>query len=295
VPVLISFWGKGGVGKTTLSSALAVKLAERGYRVYLVSTDFVPSLHDVLGVEFSDEPREVCNGVVAEQLTEEKIVQLWKERFGEEVYRVASSIFPVGREIIDYVAGAPGIVEEFTLYYVWDKFHRINADFMVWDTMATGGGIRMLRIEKEFYEHLGDAAKLYLKLKGVIDKVRTGGAEPLELIESWRRLASNILEFLKSEQHRAVIVSRPLPVDFSVTRRVYAELSDAGIPVKAVIVNMVGGTVAEDTVLDAFNREFQGKAPLLLVPSVSPPPCGCERLKSVIESEQVERLLRTLL
>jgi len=295
VPVLISFWGKGGVGKTTLSSALAVKLAERGYRVYLISTDFVPSLHDVLGVEFSDEPREVCNGVVAEQLTEEKIIQLWKARFGEEVYRVASSIFPVGREIIDYVAGAPGIVEEFALYYVWDKFHKINADFVVWDTMAVGGGIRMLRIEKEFYEHLGNAVKLYLRLKGVIDKIRTGAAEPLELIESWRRLANNILEFLKSEQHKAVIVSRPLPVDFSVTRRIYAELLDAGIPVKAVIVNMAGDTVAEEAVLDAFNREFRGKVQLLLMPSVSPPPCGCERLKSIIKSEQVESLLRELL
>jgi len=62
--------------------------------------------------------------------------------------------------------------------------------------MAAGGGIRMLRIEKEFYEHLGEAAKLYLKLKGVINKIRAGEAEPLDLIESWRRLANRILEFL---------------------------------------------------------------------------------------------------
>jgi len=112
VPLLVSLWGKGGVGKTTLSSALAVRLADEGYRVYLLSTDFVPSLQDVLGVDLSDGTPRVCDGVIVEQLTEEKIINLWKQRFGDEVYRVASSIFPVGREIIDYVAGVPEIVEE---------------------------------------------------------------------------------------------------------------------------------------------------------------------------------------
>ncbi|QOJ78444.1 ArsA family ATPase [Infirmifilum lucidum] len=294
MPVLVSFWGKGGVGKTTLSSALAAKLASEGYRVYLLSTDFIPSLQDVLGVELQGGPREVCDGLIAEQLTEEKIIQLWKERFGEEVYRVASSLFPVDREIVDYVAGAPGIVEEFTLYYVWEKFHRVDADFIVWDTMATGGGIRMLRIEKEFYEHLGEAAKLYLKLKGFFDKIRTGEAEPLELIESWRRLADNIIKFLQSDTHRALLVSRPLPVDFSVVRRVYSELSSMSIPVRAVVVNMMGYSQTEDRVLEMFIHEFEGRAPLVLVPHVSPPPSECEKLKSLIPSDQMKRVLRVI-
>lgn len=294
MPVLVSFWGKGGVGKTTLSSALAARLASEGYKVYLLSTDFIPSLQDVLGVELLGEPKEVCDGLVAEQLTEEKIIQLWKERFGDEVYRVVSSIFPVGKEIIEYVAGAPGIVEEFTLYYVWEKFRRVNADFVIWDTMATGGGIRMLRIEKEFYEHLGEAAKLYLKLKGFFDRIKTGEAEPLELIESWRRLADNIIKFLQSDVHKALLVSRPLPVDFSVARRVYSELSSMGIPVRAVVVNMIGYSQTEDRVLEMFLREFEGRAPLVLVPHVSPPPSGCDKLKSLVPSDQLDRIFKVV-
>lgn len=294
MPVLVSFWGKGGVGKTTLSSALAVKLAAEGFRVYLLSTDFVPSLQDVLGVESLEEPREVCDGVVAEQLTEEKIIELWKERFGEEVYRVASSIFPVDRSIIDYVAGAPGIVEEFTLYYVWVKFREVKADVIVWDTMATGGGLRMLRIEKEFYDHLGEAAKLYLKLKGVIDRIRSGEAEPLELIQSWRKLAGDIVDFLRSDNHRAILVARPLPVDLAVARRVYNELVEMGLPIKALAVNMVQNSPSEQRVFELFHREFAARLRVLHVPARSPPPSGCLALEELIPQNEFSELAKAL-
>lgn len=292
MPVLVSFWGKGGVGKTTLSSAFAIKLAEEGFKVYLISTDFVPSLSDVLNIDLTDGPKEVFKGLLAEQLTEEKIIDLWKERFGEEVYRVASSIFPVGREIIDYVAGAPGIVEEFTLYYVWDKFKNSRADVIVWDTMATGGGIRMLRIEKEFYDHLGEAAKLYLKVKGVVDKIRRGEEEPLELINSWRRLAEDILNFLKSKTHRAVLVSRPFQVDFSVAQKVYNELASVRVPVKVLIVNMVQNP--ENHILSKFTEEFARVVSLLTIPYKTSSPIGYEALSGLLSSEQYYKLKEAL-
>ena len=42
------FTGKGGVGKTSLSCATAVKLADEGKNVLLVSTDPASNLQDVL-------------------------------------------------------------------------------------------------------------------------------------------------------------------------------------------------------------------------------------------------------
>ena len=45
------FTGKGGVGKTSLSCATAVELANRGRRVLLVSTDPASNLDDVLLVQ----------------------------------------------------------------------------------------------------------------------------------------------------------------------------------------------------------------------------------------------------
>ena len=53
------FTGKGGVGKTSLSTATAIALADAGKRVLLVSTDAASNLDDMLGIELSNQPVDV--------------------------------------------------------------------------------------------------------------------------------------------------------------------------------------------------------------------------------------------
>ncbi len=50
------FTGKGGVGKTSLSTATALSLADAGKRVLLVSTDAASNLDEMLGIELSNSP-----------------------------------------------------------------------------------------------------------------------------------------------------------------------------------------------------------------------------------------------
>ena len=50
------FTGKGGVGKTSLSTAAAIALADAGKRVLLVSTDAASNLDEMLGVALSNQP-----------------------------------------------------------------------------------------------------------------------------------------------------------------------------------------------------------------------------------------------
>jgi arsenite-transporting ATPase len=53
------FTGKGGVGKTSLSTATAIALADAGRRVLLVSTDAASNLDDMLGITLSNQPVDV--------------------------------------------------------------------------------------------------------------------------------------------------------------------------------------------------------------------------------------------
>src|SRR5690606_12068160 len=55
-PRFLFFTGKGGVGKTSVSSATALALAEAGRRVLLVSTDPASNLDEVLGLTLSGHP-----------------------------------------------------------------------------------------------------------------------------------------------------------------------------------------------------------------------------------------------
>ncbi len=50
------FTGKGGVGKTSLSAAVALRLADAGKQVLLVSTDAASNLDEMLGVPLSNQP-----------------------------------------------------------------------------------------------------------------------------------------------------------------------------------------------------------------------------------------------
>lgn len=53
------YTGKDGVGKTTCACAAAVRLADAGRRVLIVSTDPASNLQDVFGTEFGADPSPV--------------------------------------------------------------------------------------------------------------------------------------------------------------------------------------------------------------------------------------------
>ena len=52
----VFFTGKGGVGKTSVSTAVSIALADAGKKVLLVSTDAASNLDEMLGIELSNQP-----------------------------------------------------------------------------------------------------------------------------------------------------------------------------------------------------------------------------------------------
>lgn len=207
---------------------------DRGLKVLYISTDIVPRNMSLF------ERIEERDSFKAIFLSEEEVKRMWKKRFGREVYDVISSFLPVGEEIIDYVSGAPGISDEFSLYYVWEMWKSCDHDVLIWDTMAAGGSIRLLKLESEFYSHIGEAARLYLKVKTSLESLRRRKSiDPLELIEGWRKMAESILSFLSSEAHEVYIVSNPDSFSFAVTTSLFQDLSLFKIIPRKIIINKV--------------------------------------------------------
>lgn len=248
---VLSFWGKGGVGKTTCSASYSTYLAKEGFNTLLVTSDPTPSLSDIMDVKIGAEKRKVGGlSLTAIELDEESVKKMWKEKFGEEVYKVVSSFLPVDRSIIDYVAGAPGIPDEFMLSYILDLYNAGGYDYVVWDTAPAGGTLRLLRIEEQFYRHLGDAARLYLSVKTVIERIRRGDRGPLEIIEAWRGLALKVLNLLSSEDFLAYVVTIPEWLGVAQTERIINELKEFNVKIGGIIVNQV---------LHGSNSSLKGK------------------------------------
>ncbi len=224
--------GKGGVGKTTVASALALHAVQRGERVLLLSTDPTGALGQIFpGV--SDELGEVTPGLFAVELTRRAVLARWRERFGEEIYQVISALLPVERDILEYIEGVPGLEEEFLLSYLLDELDSGRYDRIIWDSAPTAGTLALLEAQTLFYDHLTQAHRIYLRLHGYMS-----GADPTALIEGWRELTGRILEMLRART-RAWVVAQPerLPVVQGL------ELMDAlerfGIGLERAVLNRV--------------------------------------------------------
>ena len=238
---VVSFWGKGGSGKSTLAAAAALAYSGLGLRVLAVSTDPSPALGLLLCGAPAGPGGRRCGSVGVVEAGEEDVRRLWVERFGDEVYEVVSAFLPVDRWIVDYVAGAPGVADQYMLYLVYTLAAEAGYDVVVWDTAAAGGSLRLLRLEHELYRHLGDAARLYLRLRGSLERLRRGEAAktPLELIEEWRRLAGEILGWLRGPRHRLVVVAQPDRLGLHVSRSLVEEFRLHGIEPWRLVANMV--------------------------------------------------------
>lgn len=237
---VISFWGKGGVGKTTCSASFAVYLANKEFETLLITSDPTPSLSDIMDMKIGNEAREIGDlSLTAIELDEDAVREMWKKKFGDEVYRIISSFLPVDESIIDYVAGAPGIADEFMLSYILDLYNEKNYDYIIWDTAPAGGTLRLIRIEEQFYKHLGEAAKLYLSFKAIIEKLKKGRKNPLDIIESWRNLASDVLDLISSKDFSANVVTISEWLGVAQTRKIINELKEFDIKVESIIVNQI--------------------------------------------------------
>ncbi len=262
-PRIVMFCGKGGVGKTTCASTTAVHFALKGYRTLLISTDPAPSLSDMLELDVRGKVTPVLSveNLEAVELDYDRVVEMWKERFGDEVYELISSFLPVEEDIIEYVAGAPGIDEEFALSYVYDLYINEKYDIIVWDTAPAGGTLSLLKLQDTFYTHLGEAAKLYVKVRSALSALTEGRAQrdPLKIIKEWEHLAQVVLEMLKDEGTQAYLVTIPEALGVNQTQRIANDLEKFGLHIGGVIINNVLTEEAANTGFYRSRREMQLK------------------------------------
>ena len=172
-PQLTFFLGKGGVGKTTVSTAYALHAsAKRGRRVVLISTDPAHSLGDVLDVKLKSGMQRLP-GTRSGQLS------VWQEdagvRFEEflDEYReaitalVEQGTFLSRNEIEAFLETAlPGLAEVSALLTIGDLLESGKFDEIVVDTAPIGHTLQLFRIPTQLSRFLE-----FLELSGQRDQV----------------------------------------------------------------------------------------------------------------------------
>lgn len=107
---IILFTGKGGVGKTTIAAATALRTARDGHKTLILSTDPAHSLSDALDVELGPEPREVTPRLHAQELD----VYYSMKKHWEHVRELMLIVFKwqgVGNVVAEELSALPGMEE----------------------------------------------------------------------------------------------------------------------------------------------------------------------------------------
>lgn len=143
------FTGKGGVGKTSLSCAVALDLADRGKRVLLVSTDPASNLDEMLGAVLSDEPKSVPSaaGLFAMNIDPDKAAEDYR-------VRVIDQMGPEATEedratVREQLSGACTIeIAAFDEFVGLLSGEATAFDHVIFDTAPTGHTLRLLSLPR---------------------------------------------------------------------------------------------------------------------------------------------------
>jgi arsenite-transporting ATPase len=142
---IVLFTGKGGVGKTTTASATALRLADRGIKTLLLSTDIAHSLADALDVPLTGEPTEVAPSLWAVQIdTQNRFEAAWRDVQAFLVDMLArGGVDPI---TADELTVLPGVDEVLALLAVRDLALTGDWDALVVDCAPTAETLRLLAL-----------------------------------------------------------------------------------------------------------------------------------------------------
>jgi arsenite-transporting ATPase len=264
--------GKGGVGKTTISSALAVQLALRDLKVLVVSTDPAHSLGDALDEDLrkgQGKPVTLTDPLTggrlhASEINAEAALLEFKEMLSTfDVDRLASSL-GVSADLLEGLGlrefsgllnnPPPGLDELVALVNIMDDASD-EYDVVVVDTAPTGHTLRLLTLPKFLDGLLGKLIKLRMRLSGLTSTLQAflgdkGAKErtqtiddAMDKLENFRTRIAKLESGLKDKSLTSfLVVTIPTKLAVQESKRLVAELTSQGIAVNNVVVNQCVGS-----------------------------------------------------
>ncbi|HBD4041299.1 TPA: arsenite efflux transporter ATPase subunit ArsA [Escherichia coli] len=257
IPPYLFFTGKGGVGKTSISCATAIRLAEQGKRVLLVSTDPASNVGQVFSQTIGNTIQAIASvpGLSALEIDPQAAAQQYRARIVDPIKGVLPD--DVVSSINEQLSGACtteiAAFDEFT-GLLTDASLLTRFDHIIFDTAPTGHTIRLLQLPgawSSFIDSNPEGASCLGPMAG-LEKQREQYAHAVEALSDPKRT-------------RLVLVARLQKSTLQEVARTHLELAAIGLKNQYLVINGVlpKTEAANDTLAAAiWDREQEALANL---------------------------------
>ena len=251
--------GKGGVGKTTISAATALRAADLGYRTLVMSTDPAHSLADAFQFKLGDDPTLVVENLDAQQIDSQRRLE---ESWGP-VRDYLTKVFDwSGLEGVEAeeLTVFPGMDELFSLATVREHVSSESYDVLIVDCAPTAETLRLLSLPDVmswYMDKLFPVSKQVAKVvRPVLNKMSSlpvADDKVFDTIEMFYDRLDGIREILSDpDVTTARLVMNPEKMVIAEARRTYTYLGLFGYAVDSAIVNRV----LPETVTDPYFAQW---------------------------------------
>jgi len=258
---ILVFTGKGGVGKTSVAAATALRAADLGHRVLVVSTDTAHSLGDSLQQELRPEPVRITDNLDAQEID----VQYSIEKYWGDFQKFMVGLFTrrgVEDVIAEEVTILPGLEEGASLLWLAEYADSGEYDVIVVDAAPTAETLRLLSLPdaaRWWVEKLIPLGRTAARILTPIGKPFGVSGPDVEAVNTVQGLFDTLDE-VRAMLADSSVSSMRLVVNaermvIKETQRTFTYLNLYGYPVDAVLCNRL----IPDSVTDPYFDDWKAR------------------------------------
>jgi arsenite-transporting ATPase len=242
------FGGKGGVGKTVMAGAMALRMAGRGRRVLLASTNPVHSLSGLLDQDVFGRhtPVEGVKNLWAYEIDTTQAIERSKQEIREKIqwFLKFAEISTKAEEFVEAATMNPAFEESAMFENMVDLMLANEYDTYVFDTAPTANARRLLGMSKVYslwVQKMIRSREEAQTLRELLSFTKKKEDDPLMayLVEFRGRIAQAQKLLTDPARTAFFFVTLPEALPIAVIRRFINWFADFGIPIGGVVVNGV--------------------------------------------------------
>jgi arsenite/tail-anchored protein-transporting ATPase len=261
---IILYLGKGGVGKTTVAAATAVRSAELGYKTLVASTDIAHSLADSLDTPLGAKPVQVAHNLWAQEISVVADIHNYWETIQSFVSGMLANSRGVNNIVADELSAFPGMDEIVSLLHINKQAKEQNFDRVIIDAAPTGETIRLLTMPDTFRWYAGHLTKfrggMVKALKPFAGRLLQGPSELMDALEKLDNATAELRQTLSNPEISSYrVVLQPEKMVVREAERAISYLGLFNYPVDSVVINRILPEAVAEGEFYRKRRDLQAK------------------------------------